>query len=77
MSMGDLVALDAKSYEILSGIIAQAAARLNVMDLKIIHSPARLTTPSISIQDFPAELAKSFRVKPQPGTFAPIHVQTP
>ena len=30
-----------------------------------------------SLQDFPAELAISFRVKLQPGTFAPIHVQTP
>ena len=76
MSMGVLVALDAKSYEILSRVITQTAPRLDVMDLKILHPPARLTTPAISLQDFPAELAKSFRVKPQPGTFAPIHVQT-
>ncbi len=33
MSVNVLVALDTKSYEILSRIIAQAAARLNVMDL--------------------------------------------
>ena len=30
-----LVALGAKGYEILSGIIAETAPRLNVMDLKI------------------------------------------
>ena len=62
MSVSVLVALDTESYEILSRIIAQAAPRLNVMDLKIHHAPARLTTPSISLQDFTAELAISFRV---------------
>ena len=35
MSVGALVALDAKSYEILSRVITQTAPRLNVMDLKI------------------------------------------
>ena len=64
MSANVLVALDTKSYEILSRIIAQAAARLNVMDLKIIHPPAPLATPTISLQDFPAELAICFRIKP-------------
>jgi hypothetical protein len=67
----------AESDQILGSVIAQSAPPLNVMDLKIIHSPARLTRPSISLQDFPAELAINFRVKPHPGTFAPIHVQTP
>lgn len=76
-SVNVLVVLDTKRYEILNRIIAQAVPRQNVMDLKIIHSPARLTTPAISLQDFPAELTISFRVNPQPGTFAPIHVQTP
>ena len=66
MSVRVLVALDAKSYEILSRVITQAASRLNVMDLKIFHTPARLTTPAVTVQDFPAELAISFRVKPQP-----------
>jgi hypothetical protein len=40
MSVSVLVALDAKSYKILSRIIAQSASRLNVMDLKILHPPA-------------------------------------
>ena len=67
MSVSVLVALDAKSYEILSRVITQSAPRLNVMDLKILHAPARLATPAISLQDFPAELAISFRIKPQAG----------
>jgi hypothetical protein len=77
MSVGILVALDTKNYQILGRVIAQSAPWLNVMDLKILHAPAPLATPSISLQAFTAELAISFRVKPQPGTFAPIHVQTP
>jgi hypothetical protein len=66
MAVGVLVALDAKSYEIPSRIIAQAAPRLNVMDLKIFHSSARLTTPAVSLQNFAAEVAISFSVKSQP-----------
>jgi hypothetical protein len=61
---GVAVSPDAKSYEILSSVIAQLAPPLNVMDLKIVHLPAGLATPAISLQDFPAELAISFRVKP-------------
>ena len=76
MSVGALVAIRTKSYQILDCVISQSAPPLNVMDLKIFHSPERLTTPSVPLQAFTAELAISFRVKPQPGTFAPIHVQT-
>jgi hypothetical protein len=61
--MSLLVTPDAKSHEILCGIIASVAPPLNVMDLKILHSSARLTTPAISLQDFAAELAISFRGK--------------
>jgi hypothetical protein len=63
-SLSVLVALDTKSYEILSRIIAQAAPRPNVVDLEIHHAPARLATPAISLQNFTAELAISFRMKP-------------
>jgi hypothetical protein len=38
-----------------------------MMGLKIFHAPARLTTPSITLQDFAAELAIRFRIKPQAG----------
>ena len=75
MSVNVLVALDTKSYEILSRIIAQSAARLNVMDLKILHSPAPLATPAISFQNFPAELAIRFRIKPQAWPFRAYSLQ--
>jgi hypothetical protein len=65
MSVSVLVALGAKSYEILSRIITQSAPPLDVMDLKIFHAPAQLATPSISFQNFPAESAVIFGLKPQ------------
>jgi hypothetical protein len=58
-----LVALDAKSYEILSRIIAQVAPPLDVMDLKILHAPTRLATPAVSLQDLLAEFVIGFGVK--------------
>src|SRR5467141_2096985 len=69
MSVRALVARDAKSYEILSRIIAQAAPGLDVMNLKTLNAPARLATPTVSVQDFQAELAITFRVKPQSWLF--------
>ena len=65
--MGFLMARRAEGDQILGSVIAQSAPRLNVMDLKIFHAPARLATPAVSLQDFTAELAISFRVKPQAG----------
>jgi hypothetical protein len=69
MSVSVLVALDAKSYEILSRVITQTAPRLDVMDLKAFHPPTPLATPYISFRDFPAELTVSFRGKPQAWSF--------
>ena len=63
--MHALVTPTTKNYQIGFDIIAQSAPPLNVMDLKILHAPARLTTPAIALQDFAAELAISFRIKPQ------------
>lgn len=63
--------------QILGGVIAESAPRLNVVSLKISHPPARLTAPAVSFQDFMAELVISIKVKPQPGTFAPVYVRTP
>jgi hypothetical protein len=64
MSVSVLVALDAKSYEILSRVITQSASWLNVMNLKTLHAPAPFATPAISLQNFTAELTVSFRGKP-------------
>jgi hypothetical protein len=49
MTVNVLVALDAKSYEILSRIIAQAAPGLDVMNLKTLEAPAQLATPAVSL----------------------------
>jgi hypothetical protein len=65
--MGFLMARRTEGYQIPRRVIAQSAPWQNVMDLKILYAPARLASPSISLQDFPAELAISFRVQPQAG----------
>lgn len=62
-----LMAPNAEGDQILCGIIAQSASRLNMMNLKILHAPACLTSPAISLQDFAAELAISFWIKSQTG----------
>jgi hypothetical protein len=67
--MGFLMARRAKGDQILGSIIAKSASWLNVMDLKIFHSPAPLATPAISLQNFAAELAVSSRIKHQSGPF--------
>ena len=67
--MGFLMARRAEGDQILGNIISESAPRLYVMDLKAFHAPARLTAPSISLQDFVAELAIRFRFKPQAGPF--------
>jgi hypothetical protein len=68
LSVRFLVAHDTKSYQIFGRVIAQSAPRLNVMDLKVFHSPTPLATPAVSHQDFTAKLAISFRIKPQAGS---------
>jgi hypothetical protein len=62
MSVSVLVAPDTKSYEILSRIIARAAPRLDVMDLKALNTPARLAAPAVQLQNFTTELAISRRL---------------
>jgi hypothetical protein len=69
LSMDFMVAPDTKSNQILGRVVTQSASRLNVMDLKTLRSPAPLATPAISFQDFAAELAISFEIKPQAGPF--------
>jgi hypothetical protein len=67
--MDFLMARRAEGDQILGRIIAQSAPPLNMMDLKFLHAPARLTTPPISLQNFLAELAISSRFKPQARPF--------
>jgi hypothetical protein len=47
--MGFLMARRAEGDQILGSGIAQSAWRLEVMDLKILNSSARLTAPAISL----------------------------
>jgi hypothetical protein len=47
--MGFSMAWCAEGDQILGSVIAQSASRLNVMDLKILHSPTHLATPAISL----------------------------
>lgn len=62
MSVSFLVTHNAKSDQILGRVITQAAPRLNVMDLKILRSPAELAMPAVSIEHCTAELTVGFRV---------------
>src|ERR1019366_9319307 len=75
LTMGFLMARCAEGDQILGCIIAQSGSRLNVMNLKILHLPTILTTPSISLLDFPAELAISLGVKPQSWSFCADSLQ--
>ena len=59
------MAPDAKSYEILSRIVAQAAPWRDVMDLETLGSPAPLTAPAIARKDLTTESAVSLGIKLQ------------
>jgi hypothetical protein len=63
------VARGTKSYQILACVIAEAAPRLDVMDLKIFRSSAGLATPAVPLRDSTAELAISFWLEFQPRSF--------
>ncbi len=62
-------------YQILSRIIAQSASRLNVMHLKSLHASTPLTTPTVSLEDFTAELAIGFSTSLKRGRFVRIRVK--
>jgi len=71
------MAQNAKSDQILSGVIAESAPRLNVMDLKIFRSPTALATPAVPLQHLTAKLAISLGRKPQTGSFGSNSRQGP
>ena len=60
---------DAKSYQIFGRVIAVAAPRQNVMDLKVSDLPAQLATPTVPLEDFTTELAVSLGPKLQAWSF--------
>ena len=71
-----LMARCAEGNQILGSVIAQSTPRLNVMDLKILHAPAPLASPAVSLQDFTAKLAISFTFKPQAWTLGADPLQS-
>jgi hypothetical protein len=70
-----LVTQDTKSCQILGPVIAEAAPRLEVMDLKAFDLPARLATPTVPLEDFMAELAISLRLELQARPFGSNSIQ--
>jgi hypothetical protein len=64
-----LVTDDTKSHEILGRVVPEAAPRLDVMDLKAFGSTAELAMPTVTLQDFIAELAISIRLELQAWPF--------
>jgi len=55
--------------QVVLGVVAQLTAKLLVMNLKIVQTAARLTFPSIPLQNFSTELLVGFGSKPQTGMF--------
>jgi hypothetical protein len=55
---------DTESYQILVRVIAEAAPRLDVMDLKSFDLPAPLATPIVALEDSMTELAIRLDFKP-------------
>ncbi len=62
--MNVLMARGAERDQILSRVIPELTPPLNVMYLKILHAPTGLASPAVSLQDFTAQQAIGFRVKP-------------
>jgi hypothetical protein len=60
--MSFLMARRAGGDQILGRVIAEAAPRLNVVDLKIFHPTTPLASLAISLQSLTAKLAISFRI---------------
>ena len=47
--MEPLVTAHTECYQILCAVISEFASPLEMMDLKILHPPAFLTTPSVAL----------------------------
>jgi hypothetical protein len=60
------VATVAKRSQVLDGVIAQQAARPDVMSLKAAEASAVLTPPSVTLQHLSAESPVGLRIEPKP-----------
>ena len=63
--MARLMARRTESDQVFFGVVAQSAPPLNVMDFKVVHPPARLTSPAVTNQDSSTKLSVGFRIKRQ------------
>jgi len=62
--MNLFVALSAQGDQILFGIIAEPATRLNMMHLEFTHRSAMLTAPPVSLQYFSPQFVVRDRIQP-------------
>jgi hypothetical protein len=60
--------------QVVLGILAQLTAKLLVMNLKIVPAAARLTFPSIPLQDFATELLVGLGRKSKARMFWPDRI---
>jgi hypothetical protein len=63
--MDGQVAVAAQGDQVLLRIIPGLAAKLVVLKLQVLQVPARLTFPSIPVQDFSPELLIQFGIQSQ------------
>jgi hypothetical protein len=75
LSMNSLVAASAKGQQILGRVITKLTSRLNVVNLQSLDRATRLAAPTIPFEDFAAELAIGFGIKPQARAFRTNLVQ--
>ncbi|HEX9120648.1 MAG TPA: hypothetical protein VF840_08930 [Terriglobales bacterium] len=58
------MACTAQSQQVIFGVVAAAAASIDVMDVQLSSATARLTPPTIARQHTPTELIVGSGVKP-------------
>jgi hypothetical protein len=56
------VAISAERDQIFICVVAQPASRVDVVDLKMMGSPAVLASPAVTLQHFGTEVAIRIRV---------------
>ena len=64
-----LMASGTQRDQVVLGVVAQSTAELLVMNLKIVQTAARLTFPSIPLQNFSTELRVGLGRKSQTRMF--------
>ena len=61
------MALRAESDQILFGIVPRLAAKLSVVNLKIVHGAARLASPAVAVEHLVAKLVVGVGIQSQTG----------